>query len=195
MGLQPVIAEPIHGATDASFRDHMFALSVSGTAFGVLWSGPEGCAVRWPGALDFAELNTQATVELPKHLPYGDGKEAARVTLRLEDGNFSRFTLPAQVQEVTEALSKPGRVSFARYDLRSHYGFPFAAALTVENPADRPGGRGQIGILLPSARSWSPGLLEWILKHHSLGEGVRPIVDLDRSSAVLADLCSASPYV
>lgn len=190
MERQIVSAEPAYHPVADGFGDCTFQLSLSGMPFGMFWSGPDGCSVRWPGALDFAKLNVEATVNLPQHLPHGDGRGAALVVLRFDDGKLSRFTLPKDAERCAEALVSAERVNFARYDLMSEHGLPFAAALTAENPASRPDQDGRLAILLPNARGWTAGLLEWIVDHHSLGHSVRPIIDFERSSALFAKLCS-----
>jgi hypothetical protein len=186
VGTKVVEAEPVRDEVGRAHGDRSFTLRVGGSEFGILWAGRDGCSLRWRGNLAFPELHAAATIELPMHFPSSDNhRPSVTATLRLVNGDYRRFILPREGEELSAAYDYPDRLAFARYDLVSANGL--SAALTADNPALKE--RAYVAILFSTWRCWSSQLLTWVVSHHLLRHKIETAISLQRSSETLTQLC------
>ncbi len=206
-------------AEGTEVSDRTFGVRLGSVALGMLWSGAEGCSLRWRGKIPIQDLAGEATGSIPHFMSdERQGRIAAAVTFCLKDGNVKQFALPADVRGHAEALNESAtQITFARYDImrslnprsysrkssrRRAYFDPtrsrkprFIVALTAENADVSPDGTGELGLLLPNFAQWTPDIVRWIVRHHVSREHIEPIINFELTSETLAGACTPSLLV
>ena len=168
--------------SDKNPNEKFYLLNVAEIPLGFFYVSPETCTLGWESSLDFSYLNKEALAILPAIIERGWSERDilhftrnAHVSLILRACELHEYDLgqPEQYDKYQSAIAKSEMISFARYDIvqtRSSTSLQYSFTAEKQWP---PTPESELTILLNKSRSWSAGLLDWVIEYHVARDRLR----------------------
>jgi hypothetical protein len=146
--------------------------------FADIFTDEDGVSFIWPGIIDFAQLEETALGKIPSlltadqqilHTDDTSTQKATKVIFSTvwENDPFREYSLSNKrhLQRYRNMLSKPGKITFARYDIDSpnlSYSFTADNVTASEHARQHP----ELAVRVPYGRELSESLIEWAASTH-----------------------------
>lgn len=156
-----------------------FKINIIGKPLFRFHVNPESYTLVWKGKLQFSRIDQEVLQDLAQRVhrnidrskawPHPTSAANVSFIIGRESSELLQFDLGNTADHSTyrRLLQYPDQIAFARYDVLDEVSWePIEYSFTSENFRMYDHGS-ELAIKLPRSRSWSKGIIDWVLEHHT----------------------------